>query len=187
MDGLKGLVWLSRIGRAESGGVLWGLAGLPGQLSCSRQGTRRWHPCVPGDSQPSQESRSPGGAKQGESPGYPAPWVPQAWVFTDVDKIIFQDTREGSGALGRCPWRDGETRSLSDSLTHSLGPARSWQMARASPARPRDSHGKGGLRRRVDGELPGGVVAPVCSKSNGRSGHFALDSGSPRGLQGSRH
>lgn len=41
MDGLKGLVWLSRIGRAESGGVLWGLAGLPGQLSCSRQGTRR--------------------------------------------------------------------------------------------------------------------------------------------------
>lgn len=46
---------------------------------------------------------------------------------------------------------------------------------------------KGSLRRRVDGELPGGEVAPVCSKSNSRSGHFALDSGSPRGLQGSRH
>lgn len=42
MDGLKGLVWLSRIAWAELGGVLWDLAGLLGQLSGSRQ--------APGDS-----------------------------------------------------------------------------------------------------------------------------------------
>lgn len=182
MDGLKGLVWLSRTGRAESGGVLRGRAGLLGRRSCSRQTPGESTRVSPATPSRVRRAEGPGGGRaRRKARVTPCPGYRKPWVFTDVDKTVFQDAREGSGALRRCPWRDRETCLLTVLLTHSHGPPR---PRRGQEPRIEREATDG---RTADGELPGEVVASGSSKSSSRSGRFALDSGGPGGPQGSRH